>query len=190
MPVRKRSLNRREELGDGGEDWLKWERSDNAFWFECSKSEDELRDIWKQNSERIVAEHVAEFPGTRPYRWWQFEAPRSPKGTYLNRFYDGELPEPRKRLGGIGTPHHEVLGYKPSFAFGIPIGWVDQWQVDYYTGVAVDIHGKRISEHHVGSGFAGVAVDLYDPPTFESEATYLDRHKLFLPGERRRWEAE
>ena len=38
-----------------------------------------------------------------------------------------------------------------------------------------------------GDSFSrGVAVDPADPPKFESEASYLARHKLFLPGERAR----
>ena len=32
----------------------------------------------------------------------------------------------------------------------------------------------------------GVPFDPKDPPTFESEAAYLDRLKLLAPGERRR----
>jgi hypothetical protein len=34
--------------------------------------------------------------------------------------------------------------------------------------------------------FDGVAINSDDPPTYESQAAYLERHHLFLPGERRR----
>ena len=29
----------------------------------------------EQHRDRIVAEHAAENPGTRPTRWWEFDAP-------------------------------------------------------------------------------------------------------------------
>lgn len=35
-----------------------------------------------------------------------------------------------------------------------------------------------------------IEIDLSDPPRFESEATYLQRHRLLTPGERRRLTAE
>ena len=63
------------------------------------------------------------------------------------------MPEPRLRLGGIGTPQHEALNVVPVFSFGIS---------------------------------AMVDVDENDPPTFEAQATYLERHGLLLPGERKR----
>jgi hypothetical protein len=47
--------------------------------------------------------------------------------------------------------------------------WVTSWMVAYY-----------------GKDFAGQAIDRANPPTFESQATFLERHKLLLPGERRR----
>jgi hypothetical protein len=33
---------------------------------------------------------------------------------------------------------------------------------------------------------SGVAIDPDNPPIYESQASYLERHGLFLPGERRR----
>jgi hypothetical protein len=81
--------------------------------------------LWNQNRDAILAEHVQENPGTRPALWWQYTAPRSPVGTYRGCHYDGQLPEPRKRLGGVGTPAYECRNVKPSFACGIPDVWVD-----------------------------------------------------------------
>ena len=173
MAIRQRQDKKREALSDDGEAWLRCLPSN----FFDNQSDETLSEIWNTHSERIVSEHVEDSPGSRPARWWQYDAP-----------------EPRKRLGGIGTPEHEVLNIKPAYSFGIPIGWIDQWQVDYYTGVAVDIHGRLVNEKAIGSGFKGVAINPDDPPTYESQATYLDRHGLFLPCERRRlgkadWEA-
>ncbi len=64
--------------------------------------------------------------------------------------------EPRRRLGGVGHANDY------SFRFGLPTSWV--------------------KEGHPSSP----APDPFDPPMFESQAAYLDRHGLLLPGERRR----
>jgi|ERR1700733_11605219 len=98
----------------------------------------------------------------------------------------GRLPEPRLRLGGIGTPASDVLACKPIYSFGMDAIWVTQWQVNYYGGIAVDIHGAPIGNLYPTDSFKGVAIDPNDPPTFEPQATYLKRHGLFLAGEERR----
>jgi len=82
-----------------------------------------------------------------------------------------------------------VLAYVPEFAFGIPARWVTQWQADYYNGRAKDIHGKPIGQEFVGRPFAGLPIDPDNPPRYESQATYLKRHGLLLPGERARLRA-
>jgi hypothetical protein len=64
-----------------------------------------------------------------------------------------------KRRIHIATPQHEVSNVAPAFSFGIPICWIDEWQVEYYN--------KDRPEQ-----FKGVAIDPNDPPTFESQATY------------------
>lgn len=33
------------------------------------------RRAWDLHRERLIAEHVREFPGTRPHAWWLYEAP-------------------------------------------------------------------------------------------------------------------
>jgi hypothetical protein len=156
--------------------------------------EGKTKQLWEQHKDFVLAEHVKQNPGTRPNLWWIYSAPRSPLGTYPGAGYDGELPEPRKRLGGIGTPDFEALCYKPCFALGLPVSFISPWDVSYYTGVAVDVNGKLINANPSGT-FKGVAIDPDDPPMFESQATYLDRHGLFLPGEKKRlkqadWEDE
>ena len=72
----------------------------------------------------ILAEHVRDKPGTRPALWWAYTCPRLPIGTFPGWFIDGKLPEPRERLGGIGTPAYQVTAVGPSFAFGIAELWV------------------------------------------------------------------
>jgi hypothetical protein len=70
-------------------------------------------------------------------------------------------PEMRRRLGGRGAPASEVLAYVPTFEHGIPSDWDDE-ECDF---------------------------DRTDPPAFESQATYLRRLGLLLPGEARRLKA-
>ena len=72
-----------------------------------------------------------------------------------------EAPEPRRRISGVGQAAHEVSAYVENYKFGLPDHWVRR-----------------------ADWLRGVVVDPSDPPTFESEATYLDRHDLLLPGER------
>src|SRR5260370_42451741 len=43
--------------------------------------------------------------------------------TFPGCYYDGKLPEPRKRTGGTSTPAHEVQAVGPSFQYGLPTGW-------------------------------------------------------------------
>jgi hypothetical protein len=175
MPVRRRIDKRRAEVTDEHEAWLHGE--DKASGFIQYAPNDELAALWGAHSERIVADHVSNYPGTRPVRWWQYAV------------------EPRRRLGGIGTPASDVLAYVPTFSFGLPSVWVTQSQVKYYSGIAVDIHGNPMGNRFANSDFNGVAINPDDPPVFESQATYLKRHGLFLAGEERRlkkadWEAE
>jgi hypothetical protein len=183
MAVRAKKLKAKQQLTDESEAWLQGDEKGAGF-FKYS-TDDELAALWATHSDRIVAEHVAEYPGSRPARWWQQSAPRIPLGTSPGCYYDGKLPEPRKRLGGTGTPASEVLAYVPTFSYGLPAIWITPWQVKYYGGTAVDIRGNPIGSL-VPTDFKGVAIDMSNPPRFESQATYLKRHGLFLAGEERR----
>jgi hypothetical protein len=156
MPRKRRASKRREELSEDAESWLHGEEC-GFFRF---KGKEELAALWAEHGHRIVAEHIAMYPGQRPRLWWQYDAP-----------------EPRKRLGGIGTPCHECLGYAPNFIFGIPAAWISQWDVEYYTGTG--------TARDLGT-FNGVAIDPNDPPVYESQTGYLERHGLLLSGERKR----
>ena len=81
------------------------------------------------------------------------------------------MPEPRQRIGGIGTPSFEVLAYAPCFCKGIPISFINEWDMKFY---ADSFKGKNVSP--IGEN---------DPPTFESEAAYLQRHDLLTPQEKK-----
>lgn len=69
-----------------------------------------------------------------------------------------ESPEPRQRIGGTGkTPWDAGKSVKPYYDMGVPNSW------NYPD------NGKIIS------------FDRSNPPTFESEAEYLQRHALLTP---------
>lgn len=98
---------------------------------------------WRSCREAVIAEHVANAPGTRPRGWWCIEAN-----------------EPRQRLGGIGDAEPPE---RQHYALGLPIYFArPEWPEE------------------------GTPPDSAFPPLFESEAGYLRRLRLLLPGEARR----
>jgi len=82
------------------------------------------------------------------------------------------------------------LNVVPAFRFGIPCSWVSAFDVSFYNGRSRDVHGNRIGEKYEEGNFPYDAIDPADPPAFESQAAYLQRHRLFLPGEENRIPAE
>lgn len=195
MPSKRqrRTRNRRAEIHPDMMALLTDREPNNAF--RHFVGDDDRRAAWNEARGEILTEWIATAPGSRPSHWWKFDAPRQPLGTFPGCLHDGKVPEPRRRLGGVGTPENEVLAHVPTYTFGVPTCWVDQEQSDYYNGRAKDVHGKPIGTSYSEGDFAGVAIDPEDPPEFESEATYLDRLGLLLPGEKRRlrkadWESE
>jgi hypothetical protein len=166
MPVRRRIDKRRQDLSEEAQAWLAGDLH-GEFWI--FGTERELAETWAAHRDGVLADWIAEYPGTRPAHWWTYDAPRQPLGTFPGVWYDGERPEPRLRLGGIGTPAHEVLACVPYFPFGLPASW--------------------LTESDVARCGRGVAIDADDPPTFESQAAYLQRHGLLLTGEKRRLKA-
>jgi hypothetical protein len=137
--------------------------------FLLSGRPDEIRKVWEKHRRRILANWIKTHPGTRPWPWWDFDAP-----------------EPRKRLGGIGTVAWEVLNYRPSYHLGIPNKWVDDFAEAYYNGRARDIHGKIIECKYKEGNFSGKAINWNDPPTYESQTAYLKHHNLILKTEQNR----
>jgi hypothetical protein len=81
--------------------------------------------------------------------WLLGYAPRIAIGTYPDCYYDGQLPEARRRLGGVGTPCHECLAHVPHFSYGLPTSWVSQRDVEHYTGTARHIDGNSYKSQTV-----------------------------------------
>jgi hypothetical protein len=124
----------------------------------------ELRATWELVRGRVLESWIKERPCSRPPAWWQYEAA-----------------EPRRRLGGVGAPLSEALGQVASLHRGIPDRWLSPVDVALYSGRAVDVHGKAFRE--LKGRFPHKAIDPNDPPQFESEATYLERHGLLTEAE-------
>jgi hypothetical protein len=147
-----------------------------------------FRADWQVVREALLSMWKQDKPGTRPWAWWAFDAPRWRREDMPARVQSItalDCAEPRRRLGGIGTPDYEVLNTWPSFDRGVPTSWPSRWQVAYYNGRARDIHGNRIGKDYHEGHFAGLAPRVDDPPLFESEAAYLKRHGFLTAAERR-----
>jgi len=152
------------------------------------------KSLWEEHKAAIMAAWIRERPGTRPSQWWRWDAPRISqesiaslgRGATVAQLHQNDFCEPRKRLGGTGTPNYEVLNYWPHLDKGIPDSWVSADDASYYNGRSRDIHGNPVGIEYKEGRFTGRAIDSRDPPTFESEAQYLKRHGLFAPGEERR----
>ena len=97
---------------------------------------------------------IAKRPGTRPTMWWRFDAPRWEPSEKWAPFSSLVSRLPDPRLRLGGTG-------TPAFetiavAPSWPLGIPDYWCDDF---------------------------DQADPPVYESQAAYLKRHGLVLPGE-------
>ena len=147
---------------------------------------DQVFKDWEKHKTQILDDFIEKNPGRRPFCWWKFSAPRWSR-PYWADLFPGEFPEPRQRVGGIGTEIYEVLNIKPRFYFGIPIDFVDQWTADFYNGRLEHLKKDTFLKYDYKEGhFAGIGLDVNDPPQYEAEATYLKRHSLLLKSEEKR----
>ena len=123
---------------------------------------------WQLNKEVILGEWIRKRPCSRPWAFW-----------------DLDIKEIRRRVGGTGDLFNDWEDYEPyECHLGIPSAWVTVWDVQSYNGLALDIHGKVIPSPWKDGDFTRVAVDFDDPPCFESQAAYLDRLNLLTPTEK------
>jgi len=142
---------------------------------------DVIKRMWKTYQKELLSAWISEHPCSRPFSWWRYNAPTEPVPGWEHRHFDAPQ---RRRLGGVGSPSHEFLSIAPHFSYGIPESWVNQFQADYYNGRARDIHGNLIkNEYHEGH-FQGVAISEEDPPTYEGQSVYLERHGLLTEAEK------
>lgn len=147
-----------------------------------------VADLWITHGDDVLAEWVAEAPGTRPSLWWRFSAPRATDNIPERWHADTPPPIARRRLGGIGTPCHECLAHALHYALGIPAYWLSRQMADFYNGRTTG--GRVVPAHYREGYFPWPPVDPDDPPIFESQAEYLERQGLLLPGEAERLTAQ
>jgi len=128
---------------------------------------DGLEPHWRAHKTALLRQWVGKHPGTRPWAWWRFDAPRCtslPGHAPDHWCFQGQsLPEPRRRVKGTGDPEYEHWDSMPRLPFGIPLDFVDAYGADE------------------------VGVDAFDPddrPRYEAQAAYLERHGLLAAGER------
>jgi hypothetical protein len=126
-----------------------------------------VRELWTLYGAIVVKRWQTDRPGTRPALWWRFDAPRMTRGVWPDCFWDGTLPLPRLRAGGVGRPLSETTAYVPRTYLGVPIDWADAGDTSL-------------------PGIDTIAIDLQDPPRFESQASYLVRLDLLTRQERSR----
>jgi hypothetical protein len=142
---------RRREGGYGlSAAWQKYLNDEPGYpKMEILLDEDKEEGIWQTWGPSVLARWIKERPGTRPSLWWKYQAPRLPaQGT--GTFYDGTIPEPRQRVGGVGRTQWEAgENWIPFYRCGIPAAR-DCWEF----------------------------LDPNEPPVFESQANYLKRTGL------------
>ena len=133
-------------------------------------------ELWERAREVALPLWIRAHPGTRPTLWWFSEAPRWEDDPWPSWWYvHGTFAIPRERIGGTGTARHDCLGYSPDYTKGVPTYWLDRPTLAHY---------GSLTERP--SGLPAEAFDPADPPLFESEAAYLRRLGLFVPGEEER----
>ena len=141
---------------------------------------DKYKRTWDAVRDEILGWWPERHPGTRPRAWWTLEAPRW-DDPWDDCWYHGTFAEPRRRLGGTGTPQHCALNYKPEFELGIPDSFIDSGTLAYYAE-----HGKNGGLENMDHPDEPVgAFDPDNPPQYESQARYLWDRDLLEPEERK-----
>jgi len=121
-------------------------------------TKDEKKALWDAHKREVLEEWARTSPCTRPSLWWLYDAPKElVPGCDGTEFF--ALQAFRRRIGGIGTPRYECLNVVPRFFLGIPSPWIGAMETKAYS-----------------DRFAGQPIDPADPPIFESQADYLQRH--------------
>src|SRR4030042_2264226 len=88
-------------------------KEEDAWWeiFAFTGEKETVRAAWENLRDELLPAWILDHAGSRPWGWWAYDAPRW--GRKFGAWFDGTLPEPRKRLGGKGTPAYEALAYVP-----------------------------------------------------------------------------
>ena len=135
--------------------------------FAITGSEKRLGAAWESVKTELIRDWISEKPCSRPWLWWEFDAPRETLKCYISR---NVKEAQRRRLGGTGTADFEVLAYEPQFSFGIPASWtrIDENDPPFFESEAVYL--KRLD-------FLTLA-----------EERYLAKHPELMVGEQVKFE--
>ncbi|MBW1696066.1 MAG: hypothetical protein JRH18_08955 [Deltaproteobacteria bacterium] len=137
--------------------------------YRTAHGDKKLRELWNRLRDKVLPDFIRRNPGKRPFCFHRYDAPLEPVNSLIKGFKMAH----RKRLGGAGQAKWEVLSYRPRFAFGLPLvkDFVEREQAEFWK--------SRF-------GLDMVPINPDDPPLFESEAAYLDRHGLLMVAEKRK----
>jgi hypothetical protein len=122
---------------------------------------------WEYPPEAHEPVHIIDAHGERFLKKWVAEHPGTRPFWWWQHV---ELPEDGKRLrvGGVGDERNTDF---EDFDFGVR-GRRDQWNL--------------VGRIRYDGALSGEPIDRSAPPLFESQASFLKRHRLFLRGERQR----
>lgn len=128
MPTKRTRLSRRRREDP---------RADPVLWRHLTDRPDEgdfifdltaIEPAWREHGAAILADWIAEHPGTRPSCWWEYDAP-----------------EPRRRLGGTGmTCTERWPAYAPWLVLGVETQWASVDPADPPTFEAEAAYLKRL----------------------------------------------
>ena len=76
--------------------------------------------LWKELQGDIMLSWVESRPGTRPFGWWEFTAPRAVPRKWKNTRVASRMIVPRKQISGSGVEAWRRLAVAPQYTRGIP----------------------------------------------------------------------
>jgi hypothetical protein len=120
------------------------------------------RALWTAYRELILTEYIRQNPGRRPSWWWLFDE-QCPR---LTSFDVESLGWPKNASWLVTTPQPRRRVGGVGIPHGLP--------VDGY-----------VPEFHCGISENWISIDPADPPRFESQAAYLNRHGLLTGTEKK-----
>lgn len=122
-------------------------------WFAEHTFREAAPKLWTEHRDTILARWIAERPGTRPSCWWRFDAPR-----------DTAMQAERANWFYAGDL---IQGRRQLGGSGVPA-----WEKYPSTVPAWEFGIPHMDD-----------IDDSDPPRFETERAYLERHGLLTEAE-------
>jgi hypothetical protein len=164
MPRPARRAKRRRDQHD--ENIIDHLRTGSCFgcFIEPPHTDADVRDAWEELKGIVLPEFVSEFPGRRPWAWWEFESPQFEQGR--RRRIDGKMHpfEDKKRtLHVAASDDKEFWNRAYALKCGLPAVFIPRFDKDLFT----DFMQNRLQGR--------------DSEIFEAEWSFLQRNGLLLP---------